>query len=137
MGRCAPGGVALAVTPCPFCSEDAALLGNPLAYVRADKYPVTPGHVLLIPRRHEPDFLALNAEELAALWELLPRARAMLDRERHPDGYNLGVNVGEAAGQTIPHAHVHLIPRYRGDTQNPSGGVRGVIPGRQRYGAER
>lgn len=124
----------MADTPCPFCTDDGALLGNPLAYVRADKFPVTAGHLLLIPRRHEPDFLAVTADELAALWELLGHAKGLLERERHPDGYNLGVNVGVAAGQTVSHAHLHLIPRYRGDSTDPRGGVRAVIPARQHDG---
>jgi len=123
-------------TRCPFCSSQGAILANSLAYVLPDRHPVTPGHLLLIPRRHEPDFLAATSAELAALWELVIEAKALLQRERRPDGYNLGVNVGQAAGQTIAHAHLHLIPRYLGDTADPSGGVRGVIPDRQHYLAD-
>ncbi len=119
--------------PCPFCSTDGALLINSLAYVRPDKFPVGPGHLLIIPLRHEPDFLAIRTEEMAAVWALIGEAKALLAHRYHPDGYNLGVNVGEAAGQTIGHAHLHLIPRYRGDLENPRGGVRGVIPARQQY----
>ena len=118
---------------CPFCSTDGALLINSLAYVRPDKFPVAPGHLLVIPLRHDPDFLAIRIEELAAVWALVGEAKALLDERYHPDGYNLGVNVGEAAGQTVGHAHLHLIPRYRGDAQNPRGGVRGVIPAKQQY----
>jgi diadenosine tetraphosphate (Ap4A) HIT family hydrolase len=108
-------------------------MANALAYARLDKFPVTPGHLLLIPMRHEPDFLAIHADELAAIWSLVVQAKALLDTQYHPDGYNLGVNVGEVAGQTIAHAHLHLIPRYRGDVENPRGGVRGVVPARQQY----
>ncbi|MGH7069509.1 MAG: HIT family protein [Acetobacteraceae bacterium] len=124
-------------SPCPFCSTHDALLVNGLAYVREDKYPVSPGHLLIIPLRHETNFFATTPDELAAIWDLVARARELLDRRYHPDGYNLGINIGEAAGQTIAHAHVHLIPRYRGDMENPQGGVRGVIPGKQQYGPAR
>ena len=98
-----------------------------------DKNPVTPGHALVIPLRHEPNFLAIRHEEIEAIWTLVGEAKALIDRQFHPDGYNLGVNVGELAGQTIGHAHLHLIPRYRGDTENPRGGVRSVIPAKQQY----
>jgi diadenosine tetraphosphate (Ap4A) HIT family hydrolase len=118
---------------CPFCSTDHVLLANSLAYVRPDKYPVTAGHVLIIPVRHESDFLAIRFEELDAIWALVGEVKALLDSEFHPDGYNLGANAGEVAGQTIAHAHLHLIPRYRGDVQDPRGGVRGVIPAKQHY----
>jgi diadenosine tetraphosphate (Ap4A) HIT family hydrolase len=119
--------------PCPFCSTDGALLANVLAYARSDKYPVTPGHTLILPIRHEADFLALRDDEVKAIWQLVGEARARLDQQLHPEGYNLGVDVGEVAGQTIGHAHLHLTPRYRGDVENPPGGVRGVIPDKQQY----
>lgn len=119
--------------PCPFCRSDDALLANTLAYVRPDKYPVTPGHLLVIPCRHESNFFAMSLDELEAIWALVEAAKALLEEKNHPDGYNLGVNVGEVAGQTIAHAHLHLIPRYSGDVENPRGGVRGVIPARQHY----
>jgi len=118
---------------CPFCSRAGALLENGIAYARYDKYPVTPGHLLLIPVRHVADFFQTTREKRQALMELLFEAKALLDREYRPSGYNFGVNIGECAGQTIPHAHIHLIPRYVGDTKNPRGGVRGVIPERQSY----
>jgi diadenosine tetraphosphate (Ap4A) HIT family hydrolase len=118
---------------CPFCNHDNALLANRLAYARPDKYPVTPGHMLIIPFRHEPDFFATNSEELEAIWDLVAEIKRVLDAKHNPDGYNLGVNIGEVAGQTIGHAHLHVIPRYRGDIENPRGGVRGVIPAMQHY----
>jgi diadenosine tetraphosphate (Ap4A) HIT family hydrolase len=121
-------------SPCPSCSIDDALLANSLAYVRPDKYPVTQGHMLIIPLRHDPDFLAISFEELIAIWDLIGETKTFLEAKFHPDGYNLGVNVGELAGQPIGHAHLRLIPRYRGDTVNPRGGVRGVIPTKQQYG---
>lgn len=118
---------------CPFCSTEDTLLANTLAYARPDKFPVTPGHLLIIPARHEPNFFAARPEELSAIWSLVEEAKALLDAKFQPDGYNLGINVGEAAGQTIAHAHLHLIPRYRGDVENPRGGVRGVIPDKQQW----
>lgn len=118
---------------CPFCASGDDVLANDLAVVRRDLHPVTPGHLLVLTRRHVADFFDATADERAALLALLDQARALLQRERAPDGFNVGVNVGEAAGQTIAHVHIHLIPRYRGDTPRPRGGVRGVIPDRQSY----
>lgn len=86
-----------------------------------------------MPLRREPDFLAIRFEELEAIWALVGATKAFVDSKFHPDGYNLGVNVGEVAGQTIGHAHLHLIPRYRGDVESPRGGVRGLIPAKQQY----
>jgi diadenosine tetraphosphate (Ap4A) HIT family hydrolase len=120
-------------TTCPFCRTGDTLLANTLAYARADKFPVTPGHLLIIPIRHEPNFFAARPDELKAIWALVDEAKALLDVRYQPDGYNLGINVGKAAGQTIAHAHVHLIPRYCGDVEIPRGGVRGVIPDKQQW----
>lgn len=118
---------------CPFCGAQQAFLRNGLAYVVEDKFPVAPGHSLIIPHRHVSDFFQTTKEERDAMLELVLGTRALLERKHHPDGYNLGINVGEAAGQTIYHVHLHLIPRYTGDVANPRGGVRGVIPARQQY----
>lgn len=118
---------------CPFCRAEDVLLRNDLAYMRYDKYPVNPGHVLLIPLRHVSSYFDTTPEERQALLALLDQARALLDREFAPAGYNIGVNVGETAGQTVWHVHVHLIPRYPGDVADPRGGVRGVIPAKQSY----
>lgn len=118
---------------CIFCAAEEAVLQNDLAYARFDKYPVTRGHLLLIPRRHVASFFDCTEEERRALWALVEAGRRMLNELHSPDGFNVGINVGEAAGQTIMHAHVHLIPRYQGDIPNPRGGVRGVIPERQSY----
>ena len=119
--------------PCPFCSLDDIVLRNELAYVRFDKNPVNPGHCLIIPFRHMANFFATTDDERQAMLALADAAKQMLDRDFAPQGYNLGINVGEVAGQTVPHVHLHLIPRYAGDTGNPRGGVRGVIPVRQNY----
>lgn len=121
------------MTNCPFCSFRDAVLGNDGVYARYDKHPVTPGHLLLVTRRHVASFFEASAAERSALFDLLVAGKALLDERFQPDGYNIGVNVGATAGQTIMHLHVHLIPRYRGDVADPRGGVRGVIPVRQHY----
>lgn len=119
--------------PCPFCNAEAIELANPLAHARYDRFPVTLGHLLLIPNRHVADWFDTTTEERQAILALADEARSMLIAKLAPDGFNLGINVGEAAGQTVWHAHLHLIPRYRDDVPNPRGGVRAVIPGKQIY----
>lgn len=118
---------------CLFCTLENYIADSPLAYAIADKYPVTPGHTLIIPKRHVQDYFELTEEEEAAIWVLLRQVRGRLQQELKPDGWNIGINNGAAAGQTIFHLHVHLIPRYNGDMAHPEGGVRGVIPERQKY----
>lgn len=120
---------------CPFCdsSPDAVILQNALAYARADAFPVSPGHTLIVPFRHVSSFFEATEEERAAILDLLCRCRQVLEGRYHPDGWNIGVNVGTAAGQTVPHLHIHLIPRYAGDVPDPRGGVRSVVPGKQKY----
>lgn len=120
---------------CIFCDPEpsSVLLQDEHGYVRFDGYPVTPGHVLIIPRRHISSLFDLTDDETRGLWQLVKETKEAIDARYHPDGYNLGVNVGEAAGQTIGHLHIHVIPRYRGDMKDPRGGVRGVIPEKQRY----
>jgi diadenosine tetraphosphate (Ap4A) HIT family hydrolase len=119
--------------PCRFCNRSDTLLENELAYTFYDTAPVSPGHCLIITRRHVAEYFETTAEEKAAIWELADQMKAIIDREHKPDGYNVGVNVGEAAGQSVPHVHIHMIPRYKGDMPNPRGGVRGVIPHKQKY----
>jgi diadenosine tetraphosphate (Ap4A) HIT family hydrolase len=120
---------------CPFCQIPAARIieGNDLAYTVSDAHPVSRGHTLIIPWRHLTDFFDLSTAEAGAIFDLLGQARTRLDRSHGPDGYNVGINIGRDAGQTIPHVHVHLIPRYAGDVLDPEGGVRNVIPGKGRY----
>ncbi|HRI07520.1 MAG TPA: DEAD/DEAH box helicase family protein, partial [Nannocystaceae bacterium] len=120
---------------CVFCDLDPARLSwaSELVVALRDAYPVSPGHTLILPRRHVPTWFDASAEERRALWEGVEAVKEALDREFHPDGYNVGFNAGEAAGQTVMHLHVHVIPRYHGDVDDPRGGVRGVIPGRQKY----
>ena len=121
---------------CPFCSPEHVILGNDLGRVIADPYPVSPGHLLVIPYRHCVDFFGLTAEERVAMWELLSEARAYLQEKYQPDGFNIGVNLGSVAGQSIEHVHIHLMPRYAGDMRDPLGGVRGILPARRKYPRE-
>ena len=118
---------------CIFCNQEELILENELTWARYDRYPVSPGHLLIITKRHVADFFDTTLEERQALNNLSEEAKKMLDREYSPDGYNIGVNCGAAAGQTIMHLHIHLIPRYQGDIDNPRGGVRGVIPDKRIY----
>jgi diadenosine tetraphosphate (Ap4A) HIT family hydrolase len=118
---------------CPFCNVRAPILANALAFVIFDKHPVNPGHALIVTRRHAASYFATTSEERVAMLDLLLAAKEKTDKRLAPDGYNIGINVGDAAGQTVGHAHMHLIPRFHGDVANPRGGVRGVIPARQSY----
>ena len=126
-------------SPCPFCARAAAgelVAGNRLACAFPDAFPVNPGHTLIVPRRHVAGYFDLAPEEQAALWELLPIVKAALEREHTPAGWNVGFNAGPAAGQTVFHAHVHVIPRYPGDVDDPRGGIRWVIRARAPYWKE-
>ena len=108
-------------------------LQHELAYSARDTYPTSPGHTLVIPRRHVSSFFDLTPEEVAACMGLIKEEKRLIDEEFRPDGYNIGVNVGPAAGQSILHVHIHIIPRYKGDVENPQGGVRHVIPKKAHY----
>ncbi len=119
--------------PCRFCSPRRVTGRNELAYSTRDSYPVSPGHSLIIPFRHVASFFDLSPEEVSACMELLIQEQMTLDKEFNPDGYNVGVNVNAAAGQSIFHVHIHLIPRYAGDSSHPQGGVRQVIPEKAEY----
>lgn len=121
--------------PCPFCQmpPERVLLANDLAYVIRDGYPVSPGHTLVIPRRHVGSFFEISEAERAAMLALLDQAKAELDATQSPAGYNIGINDGPAAGQTVPHLHLHLIPRYAGDREDPRGGVRWIIAEKADY----
>ena len=120
---------------CPFCDPDPdrVFLRSDLIMGLWDKYPVSPGHALLVPRRHVAGWFDASEEERHALTAALDIARERILERHRPDGFNIGVNSGEAAGQTIFHLHVHLIPRYQGDQEDPRGGVRNVIPARANY----
>ncbi|MBL1275860.1 MAG: HIT family protein [Ectothiorhodospiraceae bacterium] len=98
-----------------------------------DSYPATPGHTLVIPKRHFPSFFEATEDELLAIGKAIQKAKAVLDKEFTPDGYNIGINVGEAAGQSVEHLHVHIMPRYKGDVEDPRGGVRWILRNKANY----
>ena len=114
---------------CELCARESVLSENELAYVRPDSNSLSRGHVLVVPKRHVADFFEMTPDEQLAVVELLRQARQLVQAKHSPDGYNIGVNVGEAAGQSRMHVHVHLIPRYFGDVVNPKGGIRCVLAG--------
>ncbi|RMA96963.1 HIT family protein [Hydrogenothermus marinus] len=120
---------------CPFCnmSNENIIIQNKHCYAIFDKYPVNKGHMLIIPFRHFDNYFDATKEEKVSILDLIDEAKEFLDKKFKPDGYNIGVNIGKYAGQTIFHVHIHLIPRYKGDMENPKGGVRGVIPGKMAY----
>jgi diadenosine tetraphosphate (Ap4A) HIT family hydrolase len=113
--------------------EERVLEANASAFVVLDAFPVARGHCLVVSRRHVADIFDLTPTEITDILRLVLSARRRIDGEHRPGGFNVGVNVASAAGQTIMHAHVHVIPRYPGDSADPTGGVRGVIPGKARY----
>lgn len=118
---------------CPFC--DIALEDNspnPVTFFR-DAYPVSRGHTLVVPKAHRESIFTLQEHVKAELWHTVEYVKHLLDLEFNPDGYNIGFNAGAAAGQTVEHLHVHVIPRYIGDVENPAGGIRGVIPSKKDY----
>ena len=120
--------------PCLFCKDPRGVsIQHELAYSARDSYPASPGHTVVIPRRHVSSFFDLTPEEVAACMGLIKEEKIRIDEEFNPDGYNVGVNVGPAAGQSIFHVHIHIIPRYKGDVENPQGGIRHVIPKKAYY----
>ena len=102
-----------------------------------DAYPISLGHTLIIPRRHVGSFFEISAVERTYLLALLDNAKAVVEQEFKPDGFNIGINDGPAAGQTVPHLHIHLIPRYNGDSADPRGGVRWIIPAKADYWSQK
>jgi diadenosine tetraphosphate (Ap4A) HIT family hydrolase len=128
--------VGAAEPSCPFCGRIAS--GDTdrdhiHAVSFADRYPLNPGHTLIVPRRHVSDIYELTPSERAGLWQLVDDVALAMRRQVGIDGLNIGVNVGKAAGQTVGHAHVHVVPRHIGDVDDPRGGVRWVIPKRATY----
>lgn len=121
--------------PCPFCNlePNRVLITDTVGTVFRDGFPVSPGHTLVIPHRHTGSFFDLTPVERAGLLALLDRAKENVEEKFRPDGYNIGINDGPSAGQTVPHLHIHLIPRYEGDRPDPRGGVRWVLPDKARY----
>lgn len=117
----------------PFLDPSRWINQNGYAAALRDIYPVSPGHTLIVPKRLVGSVFELSPPEVAGCWDLLKAEQKRLVEEFKPDGFNIGVNIGEAAGQTIWQAHFHLIPRYLGDHSAPRGGVRAVIPGKADY----
>lgn len=115
---------------CIFCSREELniIAENELCFAIYDKYPVNLGHVLIIPKRHYKSFFDATVEEVTAIYELIHKCKEILDEKYKPTGYNIGINVNESAGQTIMHLHVHLIPRYDNDVEDPRGGIRNLKP---------
>jgi ATP adenylyltransferase len=120
---------------CPFCDppRDRVFYEDELVLGLWDAYPVSEGHALVITRRHVATWFDASPEEQAAVMRGVEVARAEIEKTRKPDGYNVGFNAGEAAGQTVFHLHVHVIPRFGGDVEDPRGGVRWVVPGKAAY----
>ncbi|MDN5250330.1 HIT family protein [Betaproteobacteria bacterium LSUCC0117] len=124
---------------CAFCKlpRERVAASSEHGMVIRDAYPISDGHTLIIPKRHIGSFFDLTSAELSDLFALLNNAKTNLDRELSPDGYNVGINDGPVAGQTIPHLHIHLIPRYKGDRADPRGGVRWIVPEKADYWSKR
>ena len=121
-------------TKCIFCNVDSAFLAETdLSLAFLDAYPVSQGHTLVIPERHIETIWQMTTEENADAFDLIRKVKGILKGKFDPHGFNVGVNCGDAAGQTVFHAHIHLIPRYYGDVPNPSGGVRNIIPEKGKY----
>ncbi len=121
---------------CRFCMSSSGrriMIQGEYGFAAWDRHPASDGHFLVIPYRHFSDYFDISDEELVELWSLVAEGKKMADEKYKPDGYNIGINIGESAGQSIPHLHIHVIPRYKGDVENPKGGVRGVIPQNKLY----
>ena len=129
----------MVTNPCPFCTLPLNRIAgaNHHGFWIRDGYPVSSGHSLVIPKRHMASFFETTEEERYALLALLNEAKLAAEAEFSPDGFNIGINDGAAAGQTVPHLHIHVIPRYSGDLEDPRGGVRWVIPAKADYWSKR
>ncbi|ABK98631.1 HIT family protein [Pelobacter propionicus] len=123
------------MAPCPFCNIDHSriMIANDHALAIMDGFPLSPGHALVIPRRHIASLFEATKDEREALLDLLEQTRTELIGQYNPDGFNIGINDGAYAGQTVMHLHIHLIPRYKGDQQDPRGGVRWIFPNKAVY----
>ena len=119
---------------CEIAKTDRVIDQTDHCFVIKDAFPVTEGHTLIIPKRHVADYFDLTTTETSEIQQLLQKHKALIEfNDESVDGFNIGINVGVTAGQTVFHVHVHLIPRRIGDVDNPKGGVRGVIPAKQKY----
>ena len=122
-------------SPCPFCEIDEAecIFFDEHVMAFYDRYPVTPGHTLVVSRRHIEDYFGASDAEKNALWQAVEAVKTRLEASHNADGFNVGFNAGQAAGQTVMHLHIHVIPRREGDMDDPRGGIRGVLPHKQKY----
>jgi len=120
---------------CPFCGipKDRIIVANDAGTAIDDAFPLTWGHSLVAPKKHVSSIFQLPVHERTELWELVGKVRKLLLDKLKPDGFNIGLNDGSAAGQTLHHAHIHIIPRYDGDVKDPRGGIRWVIPEKATY----
>jgi len=120
---------------CPFCSiqRDKFIAHDVHTFTVRDTLPVSPGHMLILPKRHVASIFEASQEEVVSLWEALKQSRIQLLKEFSPDGFNIGINDGLASGQTILHLHIHIIPRYKGDVPDPRGGIRWIFPDKAVY----
>jgi diadenosine tetraphosphate (Ap4A) HIT family hydrolase len=120
---------------CPFCAppQDRIWLDHSTGIVLWDAFPISEGHALVVPKQHVASIYDLPMESQAAMWQLVVDVRSRLQEKHQPDGFNIGLNDGVAAGQTVMHAHIHVIPRWDDDVPDPRGGIRWVIPEKARY----
>ena len=129
----------LKTNSCPFCAVNDSgitsrvLIEDELSFCIYDGYPVSEGHCLIIPNRHISSFFEASREEKMSLFNILDLAKEHIDKKFSPQGFNIGINDGPAAGQTVPHLHIHLIPRYQDDAEDPRGGIRLIFPGKANY----
>jgi len=123
---------------CLFCqfedpTKNTVIEESELAYARWDNFPASAGHAEIVPKRHVESYFELTDEEVLSIYGLVKRTKGAIDSRHNPDGYNIGINEGEAAGRTVHHLHMHMIPRYIGDVTEPRGGIRHIIPGKGSY----
>ncbi len=120
---------------CPFCEIESSriLFENKYCFCIRDAFPVSPNHSLVIPKRHVKSFFDTTPEERNSLLSALNKVKEDLEQQAKPDGFNIGINDGKEAGQTVPHAHIHIIPRYEGDVDDPRGGIRWLFPEKANY----
>lgn len=123
---------------CFFCdiqrdTDDKRIIENNASFSRFDDFPVSPGHAEIIPKKHIESFFDLTKSELMEVYDLILKTKLVIEKKFHPDGYNLGINEGRAGGQIVNHLHIHIIPRYNNDVDDPPGGIRNIIPGTGDY----
>lgn len=126
------------IDDCPFCRIESSrvIAANVVAVALRDAFPVADGHTLVVPRQHVASVFDLSDFDQSQVWRLVAQVRSDLAEQFSPDGFNIGINDGKAAGQTVPHAHIHVIPRHHGDVPDPCGGIRWIIPERAAYWEE-